>query len=239
VHPVLLLTLGYFGAGAAAMAAITLRRPRGERRERWTKYFVYFVVVHAVIAAILAGPSVFPVVAAALIAAGARELVGVGVRAPALPGRTLLVAAGVFGVLALGFLEFARHASAPAVLFVYVVVLTFDGFSQLSGQLLGRRRLAPRVSPGKTVEGLAGGMAMAVVTALPLSNWTGIDRARALGLAAAIALAALAGDLAASAFKRACRVKDYGRLLPGHGGVLDRFDSFIAAGSVYWAAVVR
>ncbi|MFS8641190.1 MAG: phosphatidate cytidylyltransferase [Symbiobacteriaceae bacterium] len=100
-----------------------------------------------------------------------------------------------------------------------------DTLAYFVGVTWGRHKLAPKVSPQKTVEGLLGGLAGAAVAgllwgqAIPLHRWQG-----AL-LGAAIALLAAVGDLVESALKRAAGVKDAGRLLPGHGGVLDRFDS--------------
>jgi phosphatidate cytidylyltransferase len=239
VHPVFLLTVGYFLVGAAAIVRINRRRPARENAERWAKYGVYLLVVHLVIAAILAGAKPFACVAAAVVAIGLGELVRVTARAEGRRRVARAAVLAVFGALGFGFLQFARQSYSSRALFVYVIVLTFDGFSQVTGQLLGRRQLAPRLSPGKTIEGLAGGLAMAALSAFPLAAWTGLDRGRALGLAVLVALSALGGDLAASAVKRACKVKDYGRLLPGHGGILDRFDSFIAAGCVYWSTVGR
>jgi phosphatidate cytidylyltransferase len=238
VHPVFLLTGGYFAIGGAAILAINRRPGAAGARERWTKFALYFVIVHLVIAAILAGRT-FVALAVLILALGLRELVRAARRSPSGAPRTLAAVLPVYAALAFGFVAFARETTAAMILFVYVVVLTFDGFSQITGQLLGRRRLAPRVSPAKTVEGLAGGLAMALVTALPLAGWAGIGRLRALGLALLVAAAALAGDLAASFVKRACRVKDYATWIPGHGGVLDRFDSFIAAGGVFWSFVGR
>jgi phosphatidate cytidylyltransferase len=237
--PALVVTLAWFVVGALAIARINRGRSAADGAERWKKYWVYLLVVHVVLAAILSGARSFTSLAFAVAAAGLCELLAAARRLDlrrAFPGARALA---VYGVLAIGFVLFARETRAERIVFVYVVVLTFDGFSQVTGQLVGRRRLAPRVSPGKTVEGVLGGMVMALVTALVLAPWMAIGRAEALGLAAVVALAGLGGDLAASHFKRSCGLKDYGRLLPGHGGILDRFDSFIAAGSVYWSVVGR
>jgi phosphatidate cytidylyltransferase len=235
MHPVFLLTSCYFAVGGAAIQVINRRSERREGPERWTKFGVYFVIVHLVILAILSGAGVFAALAGVLVGLGLYEVLRAGAAGAAHPARTLAAALPLYALLGFAFIRFARAASPRMILFVYVVVLTFDGFSEIAGRLLGRHKLAPRVSPGKTVEGLAGGLAMAVATALPLSVWTGIGRGEASTLALLIAGSALAGDLAASWMKRACGLKDYGTWIPGHGGVLDRFDSFIAAGSVYWS----
>jgi phosphatidate cytidylyltransferase len=238
MHPVFLLTGGYFLIGGVAVAFINRRPSASGRTERWTKYAVYFLIVHLVIAAILGG-GVFVPLAAAILGLGLHELVRAATTSAAGPLRTLAAVLPVYAALGFAFIRFASGTRASMILFVYVVVLTFDGFSQITGQLLGRHKLVPRVSPGKTVEGLAGGLVMALVTALPLSAWVGLGRANALALALLSATSALGGDLAASYVKRICRVKDYATWIPGHGGVLDRFDSFIAAGSVYWSLVGR
>lgn len=238
MHPVFVLTGSYFLIGGVAIAFINRRPGASGKAGRWTKFAVYFLIVHLVIAAILSG-GFFVALVAAILGLGLHELVRAATTSAAGPLRTLAVVLPVYAALGFAFIRFASGTRASMVLFVYVVVLTFDGFGQITGQLLGRHRLAPRVSPGKTVEGLAGGLVMALITALPLSVWLGLGRAHALALALLAAAAALAGDLAASYVKRTCGVKDYATWIPGHGGVLDRFDSFIAAGSVYWSLVDR
>jgi phosphatidate cytidylyltransferase len=238
VHPVFLLTGCYFVIGGLAIVFINHRPGASGKAERWMKYAVYFLIVHLVIAAILSGGS-FVALAAAILGLGLHEIVRAATTSAKRPVRTLAAVLPVYAALGFAFIRFASGTRASMILFVYVVVLTFDGFCQITGQLLGRHKLAPRVSPGKTVEGLAGGLVMALVTALPLSAWVGLGRAPALALALLAAASALAGDLAASYVKRTCGVKDYATWIPGHGGVLDRFDSFIAAGSVYWSLVGR
>jgi len=114
-----------------------------------------------------------------------------------------------------------------------------DAFSQLWGRLLGRHRLCPRLSPGKTVEGSAGGLLTTLALSLALGCWLPrMIRPQLAALALLTALAGLAGDLAFSAVKRRLGIKDFSGLLPGHGGVLDRFDSMIfAAPAYYWGWV--
>jgi phosphatidate cytidylyltransferase len=108
-------------------------------------------------------------------------------------------------------------------------VWTFDSTAYATGRLLGRHSFMPHISPKKTWEGVIGGVVGATaITALVL--W-GLGRSplEALALGPLVAIAAQAGDLAESVLKRACGVKDSGRLFPGHGGMLDRIDSFLFA----------
>jgi phosphatidate cytidylyltransferase len=101
--------------------------------------------------------------------------------------------------------------------------------------LVGKHKLSPRISPHKTIEGACGGfisvlLASFFIVAEPFNN----NLAAIVLLPLLIGLLALSGDLLASYFKRLCHVKDYSKLIPAHGGVLDRFDSFIFSGAVYW-----
>lgn len=235
IHPVFLVTLSYFLIGAAAIGLINTKTGPDARRTLWTKYAVYFVIVHAVILSVLAEWFLF--VASCLVAIGLLELLRMTARNPEGPPNRLPLALTAYLLLCFGFVRFALIGRSQEILFVYLVVLTFDGFSQITGQLVGAHRLAPRVSPGKTLEGLVGGVAFALMTAALASSWSAVSRGYALALSSLLCASALAGDLAASWLKRSCRVKDFGNLLPGHGGVLDRFDSFIAAGCVYWVCV--
>jgi phosphatidate cytidylyltransferase len=104
-----------------------------------------------------------------------------------------------------------------------------DTAAYFVGLAVGRRRLAPRISPGKTVEGTLGGLAGGFGAVLLLNYFLGIrlEAALIVPLAALLPVAAVLGDLAESILKRGMHVKDAGQMIPGHGGVLDRFDSLL------------
>lgn len=103
------------------------------------------------------------------------------------------------------------------------------------GRAVGRRKLCPAVSPGKTVEGLAGGLIFgAPVAAVCWVVWDVLSLYPALLLALLVVAAGVLGDLSESAVKRLVGVKDSGRWLPGHGGILDRIDAMIMALPVAW-----
>ena len=95
------------------------------------------------------------------------------------------------------------------------------------GSLAGRRKIAPRISPGKTWEGTFGGFGAAALAVLGISALFGLGRAEAAVAAVTIGPVAFAGDLFESWVKRRAGVKDSGRLFPGHGGMLDRIDSLL------------
>ena len=115
------------------------------------------------------------------------------------------------------------------VLFLLLATFVADSFAFLVGRAVGRRVLAPSISPSKTWEGAVGGVLGAAGAAVAGAQaWTlGIGLGPAAGLGALIAVAGQLGDLIESRLKRIADVKDSGRLLPGHGGILDRLDSIV------------
>jgi phosphatidate cytidylyltransferase len=147
----------------------------------------------------------------------------------------------VFGAWLGGLASFAlliRAMEQPIVLLLTVIGATVAGdtVAYLVGSRLGRRPIAPSVSPNKTWEGLIGGLVGASVVGalvLPLDGSSGALRGATIG--AAIGIAGFLGDLVASMVKRDLGVKDLGRLLPGHGGVLDRVDALLFALPVGYA----
>ena len=123
----------------------------------------------------------------------------------------------------------AADDGALLLILLAASVFSFDSFAYAVGRSIGRHRLAPAVSPGKTWEGLAGGTAGALAAGALFSIWVDAPASWLALLAAAAGLAGQAGDLLESALKRAVGAKDSSRLIPGHGGVLDRIDSFTTA----------
>jgi len=127
------------------------------------------------------------------------------------------------------WVAFGREVSLGfgLVLFVLAASWCCDSAAYFVGRSLGRRPLAPRVSPKKTVEGFFGGVAGAMVGAAAVAGALGWPAHHALALGLLTGVVGQAGDLANSLLKREAQVKDYGALFPGHGGVLDRFDSML------------
>jgi len=158
-------------------------------------------------------------------------------------GATLLGFAYV-GVLG-GFagLTLALPDGVGIILGLVISAVGYDVFGFLIGSQFGRTRLAPTISPNKTVEGLLGGMSAALVLGVITSAVIGLHPwapsvGRGLALGAVVAVMAPLGDLCESMLKRDLRVKDLGTLLPGHGGVLDRFDAILfCLPAVYYLAL--
>lgn len=124
----------------------------------------------------------------------------------------------------------ARDQGAWYVLTTVALAVTNDIGAYAFGSRFGRHKLAPTVSPGKTWEGFAGGLLTALVVAgLVAAQVPGLDLQAALALGVAVVAAATIGDLAESLAKRDLGVKDLGRILPGHGGIMDRVDGIIFA----------
>lgn len=147
----------------------------------------------------------------------------------AVPAAALICVYGVSHVPAVAALKVATPvgiAAAPA-LFLVIVVQASDVLQYIAGKLAGRRRIAPQISPAKTVEGAAGGLAGAAAIGALLAPLTPYAPAGAAAIAFALALSGIAGGLLLSALKRRRGIKDWGEIIPGHGGVLDRIDSLV------------
>jgi len=128
------------------------------------------------------------------------------------------------------------------ILLLVLAVWSYDTGAYLVGKNYGRTRFLTHISPSKTIEGLVGGVVATTVVVAIMLWGLGQNPVHALALGPLTALAAQAGDLAESVLKRAAGAKDSGTLIPGHGGMLDRVDSFIFAAPVvtlYVLALVR
>lgn len=157
-------------------------------------------------------------------------------------GHALLwVTLGVYGlshVPALLLLDLPGFSGRNILLVVWIVVVTqsSDVLQYVFGKLFGRRRIAPRVSPDKTVEGFVGGIASATAIGAALHGMTPFAPWMAGVLALGVALLGFAGGLLLSGIKRGRGIKDWSNAIRGHGGVLDRVDSLcLSAPAFFWA----
>jgi phosphatidate cytidylyltransferase len=155
-------------------------------------------------------------------------------------GAATLLGAFYLGVLGgtLGALRLrppVAEGGLRIVLLLAILILA-DTFAFFVGHALGRRRLAPSLSPGKTVEGAIGGLAGGVLGALIVQRLAlaELPPLHAAGLGLAVSAMGIAGDLEESLLKRWAGVKDSGRLFPGHGGMLDRLDSLLFGAPVLY-----
>ncbi|MEH2919687.1 phosphatidate cytidylyltransferase [Samsonia erythrinae] len=158
--------------------------------------------------------------------------------------RTLRILFGVmtivpffWGMVALRQYHYAINPFIGAWWLLYVMLLVWgaDSGAYLFGKLFGKRKLAPKVSPGKTWEGFLGGLATSALISLLFSLYAPLTvvTSTLLICSVAAALASVLGDLTESMFKREAGIKDSSHLIPGHGGVLDRIDSLTAAVPVF------
>ena len=138
--------------------------------------------------------------------------------------------------IALARLQVATQGFARGpqiVLWLVLLVIAADVGAYFAGRSLGRRKLAPRVSPGKTWEGVLGGLMMVALVAWAGAAHFGLPPLAVVSFGCAVGVFSVIGDLTESMFKRAAGLKDSGALLPGHGGLLDRIDSVTAAAPLY------
>jgi phosphatidate cytidylyltransferase len=176
-------------------------------------------------------------VAASGHATTALAVLAAGFAVVALGVRHLALAAGVLyaGLCAVALLWLRSDATVGRsnVLFLVMVIWASDIGAYMVGRLLGGPRLAPAISPGKTWAGAVGGLASAVAVGVLAGDWLMPTASwRMLAAAAGFGIVAQLGDLLESGIKRRFGVKDSSRLIPGHGGLLDRLDGVMAAAPV-------
>jgi len=139
--------------------------------------------------------------------------------------------------LPLGAITFVHcFYGAAATTWLLVMIAVSDSAQYYCGRAFGRRKLAPAVSPAKTVEGAVGGIVVATAVGALSLSWAlpGVASVSAALLTLVMVLAGIVGDLFESLLKRSAGVKDSSHLIPGHGGVLDRIDSHLFAAPVFY-----
>ncbi len=229
-----LIILAYFLLGGIGFYLINRKKDPLVARKSYTKFIVYFFIVNGLFFSITIEPVVFRYLAVVIAAVGVTELVRL-FRISGYSRKSFFATSVViFVLLALGFCFFAT-LNKNLILFTFLVLSIFDSFSQITGQLWGKKKILPHISPNKTLGGLVGGACVALASALLLRKLLDVSPVSLLFLSAGIILFAFLGDVAASYYKRKYEVKNFNDLIPGHGGFLDRFDSLIAGGA--WVAL--
>ncbi|EMB7842742.1 phosphatidate cytidylyltransferase [Vibrio vulnificus] len=128
------------------------------------------------------------------------------------------------------------YFGAKLVMFVCLLVWAADSGAYFAGKSMGKRKMAPKVSPNKTIEGLIGGIITAILVGWFFSDWFEIPFASPLHMVLitlATVVISVLGDLVESMFKRESGIKDSSNIIPGHGGILDRIDSLTAAFPIF------
>jgi phosphatidate cytidylyltransferase len=159
------------------------------------------------------------------------------------PSAATMTRAGIMALaplyvgLPLGAIAVIRGLAGPAALtWLNAVIAASDSAQYYTGRAFGRRKLAPAVSPAKTIEGAIGGLAVAAIAGAAIAGWAlpSVHPAAAALLALLLAGIGITGDLFESMLKRSAGVKDSSSVIPGHGGALDRIDSYLFAGPFFY-----
>jgi phosphatidate cytidylyltransferase len=229
-----LLLMAHFVSGAFWIIRINRRLELAEARKQWTKFGIYLLLVNLIWYCLLLVPAVFPYIGWIVILMAAFEW---WKALKKVKGRAWLIIA--FLIVAGGFAGFL-YMDQNILLYALFVVVLFDGSCQVAGQLIGKRPLLPRISPRKTMEGLIGGVLVTLATSLATRRSFSFDWAELIITTCVIMAAAFTGDMLASAVKRKAKIATFGKMIPGHGGVIDRFDSLMMTGALlYLIAHIR
>lgn len=239
----LMIIIGSLFTFGALLIALShrFRQPDSlNKNTEWTKYGVYLLLVLSLLTLAYSSRLLLALILGAISIASSLELYR-NLRHKSAYPLVLSLTFFFFLILCLGHLLFQDITTwFSGFAFVFILVATTDSFSQLWGKLLGNYKLCPNLSPGKTLEGLIGGIFSTVVISLLLRFLLpGANLLNLVVMALIIGASATGGDLLFSYIKRRIGIKDFSGILPGHGGILDRFDSLIVTAPVfYWTKVL-
>lgn len=172
-----------------------------------------------------------------VVASGAAALLLTPPTPASFSSAAVAMLAPIYVGIPIGAILSAHWTFGPAATtWLIATIAISDSAQYYTGRSLGRRKLAPAISPAKTVEGAIGGLVAATIGGAWLGSWAvpSIGMAAAAGLSLALAGAGILGDLFESLLKRSVGAKDSSALIPGHGGVLDRIDSYLFAAPVFY-----
>jgi len=229
-----IIILSYFLAGGIGFYLINRHKPILVACKSYTKFGVYFIIINLLFFSIVINPVFFKYITFVIIGGGMLELFFLHQSTGYKNKGVFLISLLFFTALSYGLYNFSL-LNKELILFSFLTLSIFDSFSQITGQLWGRQKIVPKISPQKTWGGLIGGSLVALFSAFLLRNLFQGSMTELLIIATGIIVFAFAGDLAASWYKRVFHAKDYSNLIPGHGGLLDRFDSLLAGGA--WVAL--
>lgn len=232
MHLIFYYIIVYLIVGAIGMYLANKKQEKHIQLQRWLKYSTYVVITGIVVASIFA--NLFYVAAIVIIAAGLFEMLKANFSVVITRIQYVIISLFSYFLIAFGFWKFAETFNQAFLLFIYFQVFVFDGFCQITGQLIGKHKLASKISSAKTVEGLAGGWIFCIISAIPAASWIHKSLFIAIMLGLLTGLTSFTGDVLGSYFKRLVKIKDYSNLLPGQGGFLDRFGSLMMTGAVYY-----
>lgn len=235
IRTLYIIILVYFLLGVTGLYFINRKKETLEARKSWIKTFTYFVIINILFFSIAINSLVFRYLTVVIIIAGFYELFKLFRESGYKMKNLFLLSTIVFAIFSSGFFLFSGMEKG-LILFTFMILSIFDSFSQITGQLWGREKILPKISPQKTTVGLIGGILVALLSALLLKSLTAGTPFKAMLLAAGVAVFAFIGDASTSYYKRKYNIKDFQNLIPGHGGFLDRFDSLIAGGA--WVALL-
>jgi len=234
IRSIYIILLAYFLLGFIGLFFINRKKETTEARKSWIKTFVYFIIINIVCLSIIINPIAFRYLAVLIIIRGFYELFKLFRESGYEHKYLFLSSILVFAAFSSAFFYFSGMEK-ELIFFSFAILSIFDSFSQITGQLWGRRKIFPKISPNKTVVGFLGGTLIAILSGFIINGLIDMPSIKAIILAAGVALFAFVGDFSASFYKRKYNVKDFSNLIPETGGFLDRFDSLISGGA--WVAL--
>ncbi len=228
------IIIGYFILGALGFYFINRKKPLEKAKQSYIKFITYFVIINVIFFCITLNQYAFRVLSSIIAVAGITELTSLYIKDKS--SRNLpfyLRSIFIYLIVSVAFIAFSFKPK-EYLLFSFLTLSIFDSFSQIFGQIFGKRKIVPNISPNKTWEGSIGGGITALLSTFWLKGLLTEPVFNIWMVTTGIIFFAFTGDIAASLYKRKFSVKDYNNLIPGHGGFLDRFDSLIVAGAWSW-----
>lgn len=220
------VVIAFFGMRAGIKG-----READYRKARWQKYTGYVLIIHIMLISIAINALITAVVVVGFcLIEYILLLLKLG---PAEKKRALLLVVPNIFVFTAMILSVSK-LNPDHFFFVYYLIVIMDGYSQICGQLFGRKAIFPRLSPGKTLAGIIGGFVCTVGAAIGMGPMFAFKFPHSIVIGIFVVFFALAGDLFYSFQKRMFKIKDFSNNLFGQGGFLDRFDSMLISVPMFY-----
>jgi phosphatidate cytidylyltransferase len=233
VLKIYILILCYTLMGIISGLLLSRKKDPVPAKKFWLKFKYYILIIHIVFASIVFKPVCFHYLTLIIILAGFVELIRIFANSGFGSKVFFILSIFFYSIISSGFYFFGL-LKMEIILFTFIVLSVFDAFSQICGQIIGKRKLLPRISPNKTIAGLIGGSIAALITSVMFTKLLNFGLQALVFRGAVVATSAFTGDLLASIFKRKYQIKDFSNALPGQGGFLDRFDSMLMGGALMY-----